>query len=115
MPWTFGAFTVGCLSIIGLPVFGGMWSKWYLLLGALETHQLILAGALIASSLLNILYLLIIPIRAFFAAPAEGVPTGGIHEAPLPQVLAMVICSIATIGLFFWPDPLFRLAQMLVP
>jgi len=115
MPWTFGAFAVGCLSIIGLPLFGGMWSKWYLLLGALETHQLILAGALIASSLLNILYLLIIPIRAFFAAPAEGVPTEGIHEAPLPQVLAMVICSSATIGLFFWPDPLFRLAQMLVP
>lgn len=114
MPWTFGAFTIGCLSIIGLPVFGGMWSKWYLLLGALETHQIILAGALIASSLLNILYLLIIPIRAFFAPAAEGVPTEGIHEAPLPQVLAMLICAAATVALFFWPDPLFQLAQMLV-
>lgn len=114
MPWTFGAFTIGCLSIIGLPVFGGMWSKWYLLLGSLEAHQLVLAGALIASSLLNILYLLIIPIRAFFAPAAEGVPTEGIHEAPLPQVLAMLICATATIVLFFWPDPLFELAQMLV-
>ncbi|RFF28393.1 MULTISPECIES: proton-conducting transporter membrane subunit [unclassified Wenzhouxiangella] len=114
MPWTFGAFTVGTLSIIGLPLFGGMWSKWYLLLGALETHQLVLVAALLLSSLLNILYLLIIPIRAFFAPAAEGVPTEGIHEAPLPQLIAMTVCAAGCIALFFWPDPLFHLAGMLV-
>lgn len=115
MPWTFGAFTVGVLSIIGLPLFGGMWAKWYLVLASLEAEQLILVAALLVSSLLNILYLLIIPIRAFFAAPAEGVPTSGIHEAPLPQRVAMVICAAGCIALFFYPDPLFHLAGMLVP
>jgi multicomponent Na+:H+ antiporter subunit D len=115
MPWTFGAFTIGVCSIIGLPLFGGMWAKWYLLLASLEAEQLILAGALIASSLLNILYLLAVPIRGFFAAPAEGVPTEGIHEAPLAQRVAMVICASACVGLFFHPDPLYNLARMVLP
>ncbi len=30
MPVTMGAFLIGSLSIIGLPPFGGLWSKWYL-------------------------------------------------------------------------------------
>ena len=29
MPITFAAFLIGALSIIGLPPFGGLWSKWY--------------------------------------------------------------------------------------
>ena len=32
MPFTFGAFFLGALSIIGLPPVGGIWSKWYLVL-----------------------------------------------------------------------------------
>ncbi|MCS5605841.1 MAG: monovalent cation/H+ antiporter subunit D family protein, partial [Alphaproteobacteria bacterium] len=35
MPWTMGAFTIGALSMIGLPPAGGFLSKWYILLGAL--------------------------------------------------------------------------------
>ena len=36
MPFTFGAFCIGALSIIGLPPFAGTWSKWYLALGAAD-------------------------------------------------------------------------------
>ncbi|MGB5440375.1 MAG: proton-conducting transporter membrane subunit, partial [Gammaproteobacteria bacterium] len=67
MPVTFVAFFIGTLSIIGLPPFGGMWSKWYLALGAVETGQLLLLAVLMISSLLNIIYLRPIPIRAFFS------------------------------------------------
>ena len=28
MPFTMTAFLLGALSIIGLPPFGGVWSKW---------------------------------------------------------------------------------------
>ena len=114
MPITFGAFTVGTLSIIGLPIFGGMWSKWYLVLGSMQAHQWVLVAALMASSLLNILYLLVIPIRAFFAPAAEGVPQH-YAEAPWPMLAAMLITATCCVVLFFWPDPLFRIAAMLVP
>ena len=66
MPITFAAFTIGALSIVGLPPFAGLWSKWYLVLATIETDRLLLLGVLIVSSLLNIAYLLVIPMRAFF-------------------------------------------------
>jgi len=114
MPYTFAFMTVGILSIIGLPIFGGMWSKWYLLLGSLQAEQWIVVGALLISSLLNILYLLIIPLRGFFAPAAEGVPTEGLHEAPLAQRIAMGVTAGGCVLLFFYPEPLYELAKGLV-
>ena len=112
MPVTFGAFLVGTLSIIGLPPFGGMWSKWYLGAGAVESGQLVLLGVLMLSSLLNIMYLLPIPIRAFFAKPASGKPYRQIREAPKPILLALVMTSSASLALFFYPDPFYKLAAL---
>lgn len=112
MPFTFAAFFIGTLSIIGLPPFGGMWSKWYLGLGAVESSQLLLLAVLMFSSLLNILYLLPIPLRAFFSTPASGKQYTEIAEAPKPILLAMAITSIACVILFFYPDPFYRLAGL---
>jgi len=112
MPITFGAFFVGTLSIIGLPPLGGMWSKWYLGLGAVETGQLILLGVLMASSLLNIAYLLPIPVRAFFSKPTGGEHYTEIKEAPKTILLAMLITSITCVVLFFYPDPFYQLAML---
>ncbi len=112
MPVTFATFFIGTLSIIGLPPFGGMWSKWYLALGAVETTQLLLLAVLMISSLLNIIYLLPIPIRAFFSKPESGEHYTKIAEAPKSMLLAMVITSTACVILFFYPDPFYRLAGL---
>ncbi len=112
MPITFAAFLIGALSIIGLPPFGGMWSKWYLGLGAAETAQLLLLAVLMISSLLNIVYLLPIPIRAFFSKPASGEHYTKIAEAPKTILLAMIVTSTACVILFFYPDPIYQLANL---
>ena len=112
MPVTFAAFFIGTVSIIGLPPFGGMWSKWYLALGAVETTQLLLLAVLMISSLLNIMYLLPIPIRAFFSTPDSGEHYTKIAEAPKSMLLAMIITSSACVILFFYPDPFYRLAGL---
>ena len=112
MPITFAAFFIGTLSIIGFPLFGGMWSKWYLGLGAVETGQLILLAVLMISTLLNIAYLLPIPIRAFFGKPKDGTDYSQIKEAPKTILFAMAITSLACIILFFYPTPFYRLALM---
>jgi len=135
MPVTFAAFFVGALSIIGVPPAGGTWSKWYLGLGALDAGQIGLVAVLMISSLLSLVYLLEIPVRAFFSERPAGAPlsshghghgeghdhTGGhapgaegIHEAPLPCVLAMLITAGATVGLFFFPDPFYELMTLVV-
>ncbi|MBT8118902.1 MAG: monovalent cation/H+ antiporter subunit D family protein [Gammaproteobacteria bacterium] len=111
MPITFGAFLIGSLSIIGLPPFGGMWSKWYLGMGMVETGQWLLLSVLLASSLLNIAYLLPIPARAFFGKAPDGTTHHRIKEAPPSCLVAMTITSLACVLLFFYPDPFYELAM----
>lgn len=110
MPVTMTAFFIGSLSIIGLPPAGGMWSKWFLLVGTLEAEKLVLMAVLMISSLLNIAYLLPIPLRAFF--PREGAATVTpvqFKEAPLPSLIAIVITALVSVLLFLFPQPLFDL------
>ena len=118
MPITMAAFFIGSLSIIGLPPTGGTWSKWYLVLGTLEADQLVLMGILMLSSLLNIAYLLPIPIRAFLpkggrAGDGSHEDTG-MHEAPWPSLLAIMVTALGCLLLFVWPQPLFDLVNQIL-
>jgi multicomponent Na+:H+ antiporter subunit D len=104
MPITMLAFLLGSLSIIGLPPFGGAWSKWTLALGALEAGQTIVVGILMLSSLLSVGYLLPIVARGFFL-PAPGVNSDGpnqIEEAPIACLIALSVTAVLTIVLFFF-------------
>lgn len=103
MPLTMLAFFIGSLSIIGLPPTGGTWSKWYLMLGTLETGHLVLMGVLMISSLLNIAYLLPIPVRGFFGGDEKNAK---IQEAPFACLLAISISTIGCLLLFFFPQTL---------
>tara|TARA_B100001123_G_scaffold85611_1_gene98209 strand:+ start:3049 stop:4515 length:1467 start_codon:yes stop_codon:yes gene_type:complete len=115
MPVTFACFFVGSLSIIGVPPAGGAWSKWFLGLGTLEAGQMGLLIVLMVSSLLSLVYLLEVPARAFFSSPREDVHSGkGIHEAPWPSLVAMVITALVTLGLFLNPDPFYELMTLVV-
>lgn len=114
MPITMTAFLIASLSIIGLPPAGGTWSKWYLAIGTLEAGQLALLAVLMISSLLNIAYLLPIPLRAFFSTPPSGdIAPGGVHEAPLFSLVAIIITTLGCLVLFFYPEPLYRLASQI--
>jgi len=132
MPITFGAMLIGCLSIIGLPPMGGTWSKWYLVMATVNTEQWVMLGILLLSSLLNIAYLLPIPIRAFYSADTgrggmgqtgsghsrAGHSSGSttlIKEAPLFCLLAMIISASGCLLLFIYPQPLYELVSALFP
>lgn len=56
MTWTMGAFTVAALSMIGVPPAAGFFSKWYLLLGAIEVGNGWFVAVILLSSLLNAAY-----------------------------------------------------------
>ncbi len=117
MPITFGAFLVGSLSIIGLPPAGGSWSKWFLGLGTLEAGQVGLLAVLMLSSLLGLVYLLEVPVKAFFFPPppdAHHAEEEGMHEAPWTSTAAIVITAAATVWLFLQPDLFFDLMTLVV-
>ena len=91
-----------------------MWSKWYLVLGTIETGHWVLLGVLLLSSLLNVSYLLSICVRAFFFRAHPQALSPVIEEAPIPCLLAMAITSIGCVGLFFYPEPIYRLVNLAV-
>lgn len=117
MPFTFIAFGIAALSIIGLPPLGGAWSKWQLALGAAEADQVILIAVLMISSLLNVAYLIPIVVRAFLPNPVVVSQSSGseatwqIEEAPLLCVVPLCITAAGCILLFFMADSIFTFLQ----
>jgi multicomponent Na+:H+ antiporter subunit D len=108
MPITYAAMFIGCLSVIGLPPTGGMWSKWYLAMGALNTDQWIMLAVLMLSTLLNVAYLLPIPVRGFLAGIRnEDGSRPPVREAPLPCLLALSFTALGCIAMFFYAEPLY--------
>ena len=114
MPITMFAFLIGSLSVIGLPPFGGLWSKWYLIMGTVEAGHLILVAVLLVSSLLNIAYLMPVAIRAFFVAPSNPPGETKIKEAPLFCVIPLCITSAGCLVLFFFADDLYQFLSTIV-
>ena len=108
MPITMGAFLIASLSIVGLPLLGGMWSKWYLALGAIESGHYAALAVLMLSSLLSVAYLLPIPVRAFLKRGRET-GGGGVAEAPWPCVLAIGLTAAGCLALFWYADRWLRL------
>lgn len=114
MPVTMTAFLIGSLSIIGLPPTGGFISKWYLVLGTLESNQIIFLIILLTSSLLNAAYFMPIFYKAFFCTKEESMFDDEVKEAPMMCVIPLVITALISFVLFFAPQPFLDLAQLAV-
>jgi len=112
MPITMIAFFIGALGIIGLPPASGVWSKLLIAGGSLDNGNAIWLGVLMLSTLLNIAYLLPIPLRAFFKPPAEPY-SGGWTEAPFPSLWAITVTAMACVLLFLFPQPLMNLLGLI--
>jgi len=103
MPWTFGAFAVASLSMIGVPPVCGFVSKWYLVGGAMQSHHMVLWLALLASTLLNAMYFAPIVLRAFFGKPHPEVALEQSGEAPAAMVIALCFTALVTVFLGLYP------------
>ena len=101
MPFTMAAFALASFAIVGLPPFGGAWSKWYLALGAAEGERLVFLAVPMLGSLLSVGYLMPVVGRAFFAAPAPGDSGGGLREAPALCVVPLCLTALGCVALFF--------------
>ncbi len=113
MPLTMAAFTLGMLSMIGVPPTCGFFSKYFLIRGGIEAGQWLYVVALLFSSLVNAILFFRIIEKAFFgelpaaeADPGHGHEEQGhpedepgvIDEAPLSMVAPL---AIAAAGLVF--------------
>ncbi|HIH43750.1 MAG TPA: monovalent cation/H+ antiporter subunit D family protein, partial [Candidatus Methanoperedenaceae archaeon] len=101
MPFTMLAFTIGAISMIGLPPAAGFISKWYIIMGAVEIHQLFFMAVLLISAILNVGYFFPVIYTAFFRQP-EGTPT--YREAPLAMLVPLTVTAIITLILGLFPQ-----------
>ena len=100
MPWTMGAFAVGGLSLIGVPLTAGFVGKWYLVSSALETGAWPVAGLILATSLIALLYIGRI-VESAFLNPLQD-EHKSIKEAPLS--LLVPTWGIALANIYFGLD-----------
>ncbi len=115
MPFTFGAFALASLSMIGAPPVGGFITKWYLLLGALDAGSLGILLVLVASTLLNAAYFMPIVYRAFFAKATGNPHPPAFKEAHPAMVIPLSITAILSLAVGVYPEFFMRFAQSMLP
>ncbi len=71
MPVTMTAFALASLSMAGIPILAGFVSKWHILLGGIESGNLLVIGVLVSSGVLNVAYFWPIIYTAFFETPVD--------------------------------------------
>ena len=112
MPWTMAAFTIGALSMIGVPPTAGFVSKWYILAGGFQSDNYVVIITIILSTALNALYFLPIIYYAWFSK--EDVAFATDHgEAPIAIVIALTITAALTVLLFLFNQQVLDLASQL--
>jgi len=131
LPFTMTAFSIGALSMIGVPPVSGFASKWYLALGTMESGQIAVMVVLLTSTLLNAGYFLPIIYRAFFKAPDEepvhahaiaGDKDGGSHDdhhdinESEHKFLVVPLCVTAVIAVLLgiFPNLFLNLAKLVI-
>lgn len=104
MPWTFGAFALASLSMIGAPPVAGFVTKWHLLLGAWNAHSVGILLVLLTSTLLNAAYFAPVAYHAFFGKAPAGDAHHPPHEAHPAMVIPLTITALLSLALGIWPD-----------
>ena len=117
MPWTMAAFAIATLSMIGIPPVSGFITKWYLVIGSLERHNLVVLIVLLVSSFLNAAYFVPILYRAFFKEEnpnSENLDLSEhkeIKENPF-LVVPLTLTAIVSVVLGLYPDFIVQIAEM---
>ncbi|MBC54141.1 MAG: cation:proton antiporter [Gammaproteobacteria bacterium] len=108
MPLTMTAFTIGALSMIGVPPTAGFVSKWFIMSGAFSVENYFVIVVLVLSTALNAGYFMPVIYNAFFKA--EDVKPDKDHgEAPASMVAALCVTASLTLLFFFFNGPVLDL------
>jgi multicomponent Na+:H+ antiporter subunit D len=102
MPWTMAAFTLSALSMIGVPPTAGFFSKWYLLLGGIDSGNWLFVAAILLSSLLTAVYFFRV-LEQVYAAHARGNNAPAEASDPPPSMLFPILvlaAGVLILGLF---------------
>lgn len=109
------AFTVGALSMIGVPLFAGFISKLYFAIAAVQAqnmlHSIIILAALAISMILNAMYFLPSVIAIWSRPEKNGGKTERVYVAPtFAFAIVLFIAVNLTLGIGY--HPIVEIVQM---
>lgn len=91
MPWTSAAFALAAISMIGLPPTAGFFSKWYLVLGAIEQAHWFFLLVLLLSTLLNVAYFFRVLERMYLKPQEAGAIDASTQDIPRNEAPASML------------------------
>lgn len=106
--WTKTALVAAALSMIGVPPFGGFFSKFYILLGALESQRIWVVIVVLGSSLLTAAYFFRLGEQVFFRPQGErvGKPLMPLEPMTWQLTFPLGILAFSILLLGVYADPL---------
>ena len=105
MPLTALVFSVGALSLGGIPILAGFWSKDEVLAAVNDHRNAAFIIFALITALLSALYLARAMFVAFFGQPSQG--NDNVHDAPWQMAWPMILLAVLAAGFGFlsfnWP------------
>jgi len=115
MPFTFGAFALASLSMIGAPPVAGFVTKWYLLNGAFDAGSVGIILVLLASTLLNAAYFAPVVYKGFFGKLSEADTHHKFGEAHPALVIPLSITALISVLIGLYPQFFMSFVQRMIP
>lgn len=111
MPWSLSAFAIAAVSMVGVPPTAGFFSKFYLVQAAFEEGRWMIAGVVLAGSLLTAAYMVRFIERVYLGRIPDDAPGVGdadqraahavrnATEVPLDSLVPAVVLAVASVVL----------------
>jgi NADH-quinone oxidoreductase subunit N len=107
-PLLAATLTVFLLSLIGIPMTGGFFAKFYVFSAAIKANLIWLTIIGVINSGVGAYYYLRIIVMMYMREPRKPVP---VTPVPLTARLALAVCVIATLYLGLFPSRVLQYAQ----
>ncbi len=109
LPYTCLLMSLGAFIMVGLPPTIGFISKWYLVIGIIESNQLYLLIIIIASTILNASYYFPLIYRSYFITNNINVEIK--NEEDIQLIAPVIIIGLISIILFFNLDSIIMFLE----
>ena len=101
MKWTMVAFTIGAMSMIGVPPTAGFFSKWYLVRGGIQAGNWIFIVVILISSLLTAIYFFRMIEHVYRDESQNENAPEPVGEAPASMFVPTVVLAFLLVALGF--------------
>lgn len=115
MPFTFAAFALASLSMIGAPPVAGFVTKWYLMNGAWDAGSMGIIVVLLASTLLNAAYFAPVVYQGFFGKPSQADLDHKYKEAHPSMVIPLSITAVISVVIGLYPGFFMSFLHLIKP